>query len=83
MQSTGSLGADFFTAEHIQPVQYGIASQLVRFLVTRDRSKFAQFVRGIKEGQTTEESFQSAFDASLTELVAAFGRALNLPGLNP
>ena len=83
MQSTGSLGADFFTAEHIQPVQYGIASQLVRFLVTRDRGKFAQFVRGIKEGQTTEESFQSAFDASLTELVAAFGRALNLPGLNP
>ena len=66
MQSTGSLGADFFTAEHIQPVQYGIASQLVRFLVTRDRGKFAQFVRGIKEGQTTEESFQSAFDASLT-----------------
>ena len=83
MQSSGSLGPNFFTAEHIQPVQYGIASQLVRFLVTRDRGKFAEFVRGIKEGQTAEESFRAAFHASLAELVAAFGRALNLPGLTP
>lgn len=83
MQSTGSLGPNFFTAEHIQPVQYGIASQLVRFLVARDRKKFADFVRGIKEGLSAEESFEAAFQASLADLVAAFGRALNLPGLAP
>jgi hypothetical protein len=83
MQSTGSLGPNFFTAEHIQPVQYGIASQLVRFLVSRDRAKFAEFVRSIKEGRSAEESFQDSFDASLADLVAAFGRAMNLPGLSP
>lgn len=83
MQSTGSLGPAFFTAEHIQPVQYGIASQLVRFLVSRDRRRFADFVRGIKEGLSAEESLEAAFDASLADLVAAFGRAINLPGLSP
>ncbi len=83
MQSAGSLGPGFFTAENIQPVQYGIASQLVRFLVTRDRGKFAEFVRGIKEGMTPEESFQATFDGSLEDLVTAFGRAGNLPGLKP
>jgi hypothetical protein len=83
MQSTGTLGPEFFTAEHIQPVQYGIASQLVRFLITRDRRKFAGFVRGIKEGLSAEESFQESFEASLADLVAAFGRGLNLPRLAP
>jgi len=83
MQSAGSLGPGFFTAENIQPVQYGIASQLVRFLVIRDRGKFAEFVRGIKEGMTPEESFQATFDGSLEDLVTAFGRAGNLPGLKP
>ena len=83
MQSAGSLGPGFFTAENIQPVQYGIASQLVRFLVTRDRGKFAEFVRCIKEGMTPEESFQATFDGSLEDLVTAFGRAGNLPGLKP
>jgi hypothetical protein len=83
MESTGSLGPAFFTAEHIQPVQYGIASQLVRFLVVRDRAKFAEFVRGIKEGLSAEESLEAAFRASLADLVAAFGRAMNLPNLAP
>jgi hypothetical protein len=83
MQSTGSLGPAFFTAEHIQPVQYGIASQLVRFLVARDRRKFDQFLRGIKEGMTPEESLEAAYQGSLADLIAAFGQSLGVPQLKP
>ncbi len=83
MQQTGSLGPDFLTAANIQPVQYGISSQLVRFLVSRDRKRFAEFVRGIKEGMTTEESLQEAFKGSLADLIAAFGQSIGVPNLKP
>jgi hypothetical protein len=83
MQQTGSLGPDFLAAANIQPVQYGISSQLVRFLVDRDRKRFAEFVRGIKEGMTAEESLQQAFKGSLAELIGAFGRSIGVPNLKP
>ena len=84
MKSGGTVGRDFFSDDpdhHIEAVQYGIASGLVRFLVARDRRRFAAFVRGVKEGMPAEESLRQAFDASLDELLAAFGRAAGAPGL--
>jgi len=83
MQATGSLGPGFLTAPNIQPIQYGIASQLVKFLVARDRKKFAEFVRGIKEGMTAEDSLEAAFHGSIGDLVAAFGEAIGVPTLKP
>jgi hypothetical protein len=83
MTATGTLGPDFLTATNIQPIQYGIASQLVRFLIARDRKRFADFVRGIKEGLTAEASLQAAFDGSLADLIAAFGQASGVPNLKP
>lgn len=83
MQQTGSLGPDFLTARNIQPIQYGISSQLVKFLVARDRKRFAQFVRGIKEGLSAEESLEAAFNGSLANLIAAFGGAIGVPNLKP
>jgi hypothetical protein len=83
MQQTGSLGPDFLTAANSQAIQYGISSQLVKFLVARDRKKFAQFVRGIKEGMTAEESLEAAFNGSLANLIAAFGGAIGVPNLKP
>jgi len=49
--------------------------------VARDRKKFAAFVRGIKEGMSVEESLEDSFDASLADLVAAYGKAIGVPGL--
>ena len=84
MKAGGSVGDDFFAAgpeHHINAVQYGIASSLVKFMVARDRKKFAAFVRGIKEGMTVEESLRASFDASLADVVAAYGKAVGVPGL--
>jgi hypothetical protein len=84
MKTGGSVGDDFFAAgpdHHINPVQYGIASSLVKFMVARDRKKFAAFVRGIKEGMSVDESLKTSFDASLADLIAAYGKAVGVPGL--
>jgi hypothetical protein len=62
-------------------MQYGIASGIVKFLVARDRKRFAAFVRGIKEGMTVEESLRESFAASLDDVMAAYGRAIGVPGL--
>jgi hypothetical protein len=84
IKASGGVGANFFSADpdhHIAAVQYGIASSLVKFMVARDRKKFAAFVRGIKEGMSVEESLENSFDASLADLVAAYGKARGVPGL--
>ncbi len=81
MRSEGDLGPGFFTAANIQPVQYGMASGLVKLLVSRDAKKFATLVRSIKEGTPAEEALQESFGGSLDDLVRAYGAAVGVPGL--
>ncbi|MEI6256099.1 MAG: hypothetical protein WCQ77_05565 [Planctomycetota bacterium] len=84
IKAGGTVGPGFFAVgpdHHIDAVQYGIASGIVKFMVARDRRKFATFVRGIKEGLSVEESLRQSFDASLPELLAAYGRVSGVPGL--
>ena len=81
IQETQSLGPDFFVADNIEAVQYGIASGMVKFLVAKDRKKFARFVRSIKEGTSVDDSLRDAFGASLDDVSAAFGQALGVPAL--
>jgi hypothetical protein len=84
MRAGGTVGARVFAARpdhHIDAMQYGIASGIVKFLVARDRKRFAAFVRGIKEGMTVEESLRESFAASLDDVMAAYGRAIGVPGL--
>jgi hypothetical protein len=81
MRQRGSLGPGFFAAQNIEPVQYGMASGMVKFLVGRDARKFAQFVRSIKEGTPVEQALQDAYGASIDELVKAYGTAVGVPAL--
>jgi hypothetical protein len=86
MRARRSLGDGFFDPApdfHIQADQYGIASSLVRFMVARDRKKFAAFVQGIKEGLDVETSLKESFRASLADLVQAYGKAIGVPDLTP
>lgn len=83
MQQTGSLGPQYLTRQNIDAVQYGISSALVKFLVNKDRKKFAEFVRGIKEGMTAEESLQASYKGSINDLVGAFGKSIGIPNLKP
>jgi hypothetical protein len=84
MKAGGSFGPNFFAVgpdHHIAAVQYGIASSLVKFMAARDQKRFAAFVRGIKEGMSVDESLRASFDASLADLITAYGKAIGVPGL--
>jgi len=84
MKAGGGFGPNFFAAgpdHHISAVQYGIASSLVKFMAARDQKRFAAFVRGIKEGMSVDESLKGSFDASLADLITAYGKAIGVPGL--
>ena len=86
MRARRSLGDGFFDPGpdfHIQPDQYGIASSLVRFMVARDRKKFAAFVQGVKEGLDVETSLKESFRTSLADLVQAYGKAIGVQDLAP
>ena len=83
MRRRGTLGADFFTAANIDPIQYGIASGMVRFLADRDLKRFGALVRAIKEGVPADEALRDAFGVTTVELAAAYGQALGIPGLKP
>ena len=81
MRSQGDLGTGFFSAPNIQPVQYGMASGLVKMLVARDAKKFAMLIRAIKEGTPVEEALKRSFGGSIDDLVRAYGVALGMPHL--
>jgi hypothetical protein len=84
MRAGGTVGPGFFddgADAQIGAVQYGIAAGLVKFLVARDRTRFAAFVQGVKEGQGVEESLQQTFRASLDDLIRAYGTAVGVPAL--
>jgi hypothetical protein len=84
MKASGSVGPGFFDDgpdAHINPLQYGIASGLVKFMVARDRKQFAAFVQGVKEGLSVEQSLKNSFRASLDDLVKAYGKAVGVPNL--
>jgi len=55
---------------------------MVTFLA-REPTKFAFFVRSIKEGMPMEESLKEAYGATVPEFVAAYGRAIGVPDLRP
>jgi hypothetical protein len=82
MRSRRDVGPGFFEADNIEPVQYGIASGLVRFMATRDATKFAAFVKGIKEGAPVEAALRESFGASLDDLLAGYGRTIGVPDLH-
>lgn len=83
MRSRGDLGPQFFDRHPLDPVQYGIASSLVRFLVKRDPGKFTAFVRGIKEGMPADAALEKAYGGSIEELVKAYGASIGIPTLRP
>ena len=84
MRAGGRVGENFFDDQRqsrIAPLQYGVASSLVRFLVSRDRKRFAQFVQLVKEGNSAEEALAATYRASLDELLVVYGRAIGVPNL--
>jgi hypothetical protein len=77
-----SLGG-MFKAERIEGWQYGVASNLNRFLLQSNRQNYVRFIEALKEGMKWEEALQETYHATPDELLVEYGRRIGVPGLRP
>jgi hypothetical protein len=69
------LGEMLSTPEPIEVHQYPVAHSVVGFLMDQGEDRFAGFVRGLKEGQTTAVALAGSYDGiTLDELEAGWRR---------
>jgi hypothetical protein len=77
-----SLGG-MLAAERIEVGQYGMASNLNRFLLQSNRQSYVRFIEAMKAGQKWEEALHDAYGSTPEELLAAYGRWINVANLRP
>jgi hypothetical protein len=77
-----SLG-DMLTAKRIEAWQYGVASNLNRFLLQTSRESYVRFIESLKEGMKWDEALREAYDSSPEEMLSHYGRWIGVPELRP
>jgi hypothetical protein len=77
-----SLGG-MLKAERIEGWQYGVASNLNRFLLQSNRQNYVRFIESLKDGVKWEEALKDAYRATPEELLTEYGRRINVPDLRP
>ena len=70
-------------AERIEGWQYGVASNLNRFLLQSNRQDYVRFIEALKEGMKWEEALNDAYRSTPEELLSEYGRRINVPDLRP
>ncbi len=83
LRQRGNLGGDFFTTEHIDAWQYGVASSLCSFMIRENKKGYVAFINGIKDGLGWEESLRKNYNTDAPTLVSAFGRSIGIKALTP
>ena len=80
LQQYGGMGG-MLDARQISPWQYPVAETLCAFMIRQNKRNYVDFVVGIKEGLTWEESLEQRYKAPRDRLVRAYGESINLHGL--
>lgn len=83
MRQSRSMGGLLAAQGGIDAWQYGAASSLNDFMIHANQKAYVAFIEGIKEGLDWQESLQQSYHATPAQLVAAYGRAIGVPGLRP
>jgi hypothetical protein len=82
LKQTGRLGANFFEPEgNLAGWQYGVASSMNKFLISRGQPQYVAFIEGMKEGMKWQEALQHAYSATPEQLVFLYGRTIGVPAL--
>ena len=76
-QHNNSLG-DFFTTRHIDGWQYPIAETLTAWLIQYDGHGYLEFINGIKDGQTWEESLKTNLKMSKDWMMTEYAKSMKL-----
>jgi hypothetical protein len=77
-----SLGG-LLTSPRIQAWQYGMASNLNRFLLESNRQGYVRFIECLKEGMKFEEALRDAYGSTPDEMLTSYARWINVPELRP
>jgi hypothetical protein len=77
-----SLGG-MLSAERVDGWQYGVASNLNRFLLQANRQQYVRFIESLKEGMKWDEALKDAYHSTPEEMLAQYGRWINVPDLRP
>lgn len=81
LQEHGSALGNFFESQHIEGWQYPVAESLCSFMIMANRTNYVDFINGIKDGLTWEQSLDERYKAPLDRLVPVFGSWLGVKGL--
>ena len=83
MQQTRSLGGLLTAGNQIDAWQYGAASGMISFLLKSKPGGVGQMVNLIKDGTDWQDALKEVYNATPDQLVTAFGKTYNIPGLQP
>jgi len=83
MKRNGNMGGNFFTAEHLAPEQYGMASAMVEYLLRKNSKGFREMIEGIKKGEKWQDALKKSYRVTPEELAYQFGLAIGIPNLRP
>lgn len=74
-----SVGGMLTSAGPLDAWQYGVASGIVHFLLTKKTKGVGQLLDLIKDGTPWEEALKEAYNCTPEEMLVAFGRQLRPP----
>jgi hypothetical protein len=84
IRQTGSVGTNFLADDaRIEAWQYGLATNMVTFLLKLDGKRYRQFIDGIKEGLPPEESLQQSYGMNYQQFLIRYGQSVGVPQLRP
>lgn len=84
IRQTGSVGTNFLADDaSIEAWQYGLATNMVTFLLKLDGKQYREFIDGIKEGIPPEDSLQKSYGMNYEQFLIRYGQSVGVPQLRP
>jgi hypothetical protein len=72
-----------FKAERIEAWQYGVASNLSRFMLQSNRENYVRFIENLKAGDKWEAALKDAYGGTPEQLLESYARAIHVAGVQP
>ena len=73
----------FFDGGQISFAQYPIARTLSEFMIRQNKRGYVDFINGIKDGLSWQESLEQKYGAQVGKLIPAYGASMGVQGLKP
>ena len=78
LQSRGDDLGGLFTARHIEGWQYPVAETMCSYMIQQNKRRYVDFIVGMKEGLTWEQSLEQRYKAPRDRLVRAYRASLGM-----